>query len=43
MQFIPIVERVAVEPVPDGLALIPPDSSVRAQVTEWSVATAAIR
>ena len=37
MQFIPIVERIAVEPLPDGLALIPPDYSVRAQVTEWSV------
>jgi uncharacterized protein len=37
MQFIPIVERIAVEPTPDGLALISPDSSVMAQLTEWSV------
>jgi uncharacterized protein len=37
LQFIPIVERAAVEATADGLALISPDSPVRAQVTEWSV------
>jgi uncharacterized protein len=37
MQFIPIVERVAEVPSPDGLVLISPDSSAVARVSEWSV------
>jgi uncharacterized protein len=37
MQFIPIVERVAESPTPDGMALISPDSAVKAHVSEWSV------
>ena len=37
MQFIPIVERVAAEPVADGLALISPSFDGSAQVSAWSV------
>ncbi len=37
MQFIPIVERAAAEPVRDGLVLIQPSFSKAAEVTEWSV------
>ena len=37
MQFIPIVERIAEEPPPDGLALISPDSRAEARVTDFSV------
>jgi len=37
MQFIPIVERAAADTTPDGLALVSPDSSVAAHVTDWSV------
>ncbi len=37
MQFIPLVERVAQDPTPDGLSLIPPDYGRRARVAEWSV------
>jgi uncharacterized protein len=37
MQFIPIVERVAEVPSPDGLVLISPDSRAVARVSEWSV------
>lgn len=37
MQFIPIVERAADAPGPDGLHLIRPDWMGAAEVTEWSV------
>jgi uncharacterized protein len=37
MQFIPIVERAAVDPAFNGLSLVSPDSTAKAQVTEWSV------
>jgi len=37
MQFIPIVERVAEAPGPDGLALVSPAFKQSAKVTEWSV------
>ncbi len=37
MQFIPIVERVASAPGPEGLTLIAPDFEESAQVSEWSV------
>lgn len=37
MQFIPLVERQATEPGPDGLTLISPDFSGQSRVTEWSV------
>jgi len=37
MQFIPILERIAESPGPDGLALISPQSGVPARVAEWSV------
>ena len=37
MQFIPIVERIADVPSPDGLVLISPDSNAVARVSEWSV------
>ena len=37
MQFIPIVERLAPTPGPDGLSLIPPASTLDAPVSEWSV------
>lgn len=37
MQFIPIVERRAAEPGPDGLVLIQPAFERPAEVTEWSV------
>jgi uncharacterized protein len=37
MQFIPVVERIAVRPGPDGLVLIQPSSDRLAEVTEWSV------
>lgn len=37
MQFIPIVERVAQTPAPDGLVLISPSSDAVAKVSEWSV------
>ncbi len=37
MQFIPIVERIAQEPPPDGLFLVSPDYGSGAGVTEWSV------
>ena len=37
MQFIPIVERIASSPGPDGLHLIRPNFKNSAQVSEWSV------
>jgi len=37
MQFIPIVERKATEPGPDGMVLIQPSFDRAAEVTEWSV------
>jgi serine-type anaerobic sulfatase-maturating enzyme len=37
MQFIPIVERIAKAPGPDGLVLISPESEEAARVSEWSV------
>ncbi|HEX5410233.1 MAG TPA: anaerobic sulfatase-maturation protein [Terriglobia bacterium] len=37
MQFIPIVERIAQSPNPDGLALVSPESDEPARVSEWSV------
>src|SRR5437016_8423546 len=36
MQFIPVVERRATQPSPDGLVLLGPESPL-AQVTDWSV------
>jgi uncharacterized protein len=37
IQFIPIVERKAVEPGPNGLVLIQPSFESGAEVTDWSV------
>jgi len=37
MQFIPVVERKAAAPGPDGLVLIQPSTRRAAQVTDWSV------
>lgn len=37
MQFIPVVERKAAEPVSDGLVLVQPSFNRSAEVTEWSV------
>lgn len=37
MQFIPIVERIASAPGPDGLHLISPSFKNSAEVSEWSV------
>ena len=37
MQFIPIVERIAKEPTPGGLLLLPPASEDPAAVSDWSV------
>ena len=37
MQFIPVVERKAAVPGPDGLVLIQPSYDRSAEVTEWSV------
>jgi len=37
MQFIPVVERRAAEPGPEGLVLIQPAFDHPAEVTEWSV------
>ncbi len=37
MQFIPIVERIAQSPTPDGLVLVSPRSPEAARVSEWSV------
>jgi uncharacterized protein len=37
MQFIPVVERQAAEPGPDGLVLIQPSFDRPAEVTEWTV------
>jgi uncharacterized protein len=37
MQFIPIVERIAPEPDPGGLVLLPATASRPAQVSDWSV------
>ena len=37
MQFIPVVERKAAEPGPDGLVLIQPSYDHFAEVTEWTV------
>jgi uncharacterized protein len=37
IQFIPVVERLAVSGSEDGLVLISPDSAAGARVTEWSV------
>ena len=37
MQFIPIVERIAVAGPPDGLVLISPNAAVPAKVSPWSV------
>lgn len=37
MQFIPIVERVAIKKNDDGLSLVSPDYNEEANVTEWSV------
>ncbi len=40
MQFIPIVERMALQPESDGLIMIGPDFDGRAQVSDWSVGSA---
>lgn len=37
MQFIPVVERAAAQPGPEGMSLIPPDFDLPASVSEWSV------
>ncbi len=37
MQFIPIVERMAINENPDGLTLIEPGDKTRAKVAEWSL------
>ncbi len=37
MQFIPIVERMAVDPDSGETSLVSPDSTAQAEVTEWSV------
>lgn len=37
LQFIPVVERKAAAPGPDGLVLIQPSFAAAAEVTEWSV------
>jgi uncharacterized protein len=37
MQFIPVVERIADKPGPEGIALVPPDSDLSARLSEWSV------
>ncbi len=37
IQFIPIVERVANNPVPDGINLVAPIYGSEAKITEWSV------
>jgi uncharacterized protein len=37
LQFIPVIERVAVDPGSHGLALISPDSRVPARISDWSV------
>lgn len=37
MQFIPVVERVAIVPDRDGLSLAGPDAGEEAQVSSWSV------
>ncbi|MFH1568746.1 MAG: anaerobic sulfatase-maturation protein [Gemmatimonadota bacterium] len=37
LQFIPIVERAAAEPGPDGLELVAPDHEGQARVMRWSV------
>jgi uncharacterized protein len=37
MQFIPVVERIAEDPMPEGIELIPPDSALSARLSEWSV------
>jgi uncharacterized protein len=37
LQFIPIVERAAARPTPEGLVLVAPGSEPAAQVTDWSV------
>ncbi len=41
IQFIPVVERSAEAPEPDGLSLLDPDDRARAHVTAWSVDPAA--
>jgi uncharacterized protein len=41
MQFIPVVERIARTPGPDGLSLVPPSFAGEAEVTPWSVEPAA--
>lgn len=37
IQFIPIVERIAATPPPDGLTLVSPDFQDSAEVSDWSV------
>ncbi len=37
IQFIPAVERIAAQPGPEGMSLIPPDATLPASVSEWSV------
>ena len=37
LQFIPVVERKAAAPGPDGLVLIQPSFAAAAEVTDWSV------
>lgn len=37
MQFIPLVERMTIEPVTDGLPLVAPSDARECLVTEWSV------
>jgi uncharacterized protein len=37
LQFIPVVERKAIEPCADGLVLIQPSFAKAAEVTDWSV------
>ncbi len=37
MQFIPVVERIAENPTPEGLTLVPPGTEYQARVSEWTV------
>jgi len=37
MQFIPVVERIAEQPAPNGLALLSPNSTSSSVVSDWSV------
>jgi uncharacterized protein len=37
LQFMPVVERAAAQPTPEGLSLVPPSFAEQAAVTPWSV------